>query len=234
MVTGSGQAETKDFDLSGFTGIQASHAFTILVNQADSFKVQVTADDNLWNSLDIGISENTLHLRTKPGVNITSSLLKAIITLPAISILDISGASNVTVSDFRSDNRLTFNLSGGSNVKSDNLKSGITTFDLSGASTATGSIDTSTVKFIARGGSRVDLSGSGTDATIDASGFSRITLEQFQLRNTTVILSEGSEARVNTQNIPSADLSGVSNLYYTGSPTIGYVQTSGGSAIHQQ
>ena len=90
-ITGSGKAETRDFNLSGFTGVQASNAFTIQVSRADTTKVQVTADDNLWNSLDISISESTLHLRAKPGVNIINSTLKATITLPAISSLDMSG-----------------------------------------------------------------------------------------------------------------------------------------------
>ncbi len=68
-VTGSGKAETRDFALSNFTGIQAANAFSTQINKADAFKVQVTADDNLWNSLDISTSGNTLHLRAQAKFN---------------------------------------------------------------------------------------------------------------------------------------------------------------------
>jgi hypothetical protein len=233
-VTGSGKEETRDFNLSGFTGIQASNAFTVQVNSGNSFKVQVTADDNLWNYLDISTSGNTLHLRVKPGTAIINSTLKAAITMPAITVMDFSGASTCSLVGFNSNDNLNVSLSGSSTININNLKSGPATFELSGASNATGGLNATSLKFVATGGSEVTIGGSGIDLNIDASGGSRVTLDALKVQNASVMLSGGSEARLNAQNIGSANLSGGSNLYYTGNPTIGNLQTSGGSNIHKE
>lgn len=233
-VTGSGKVETRDFSLSGFTGIQASNTFSVQVSRADSFSVQVTADDNLWDSLDISVSGSVLRLRAKPGININNSTLKAIVILPSISSLDLSGASTATVDKFTSTSRMTCVLSGASEANIINVTSGPATFDVSGASTLSGFVTITTGKFLASGGSIISLGGSGTSTTIDASGGSRVTLNEFPVEDTSVTLSGGSEARVFGLKITSADLSGGSNLYYVDNPTIGSVQTSGGSGIHQE
>jgi hypothetical protein len=233
-VTGSGKAETREFNLSGFSEIQAANAFSIQVSSSESFKVRVTADDNLWNSLDISVSGNTLHLRPKPGIGIIGGTLKADVTMPSVKSLDLSGASSATLSGFNSNDNVNFTLSGAAKVNLDNMKSGPSIFELSGASNASGSFTTSNVKLTTSGGSNVNLEGSATDITIDASGASHIILKQFKANKASVVLSGGSEARVNVQSINSADLSGASNLYYTGNPTIGNLQTSGASGIHHE
>lgn len=234
VVRGSGKSETRDFQLAGFTGIQAGNAFSIQVSREDSFKVQVTADDNLWDSLDISVSGTELHLQARPGVSVINSTLKAVVTLPQVSSLDVSGAANASIGGFNSDNGMTFTISGAGAVKIDDMKSGDTVFEISGAGNASGKISTAGIRFSASGGSRTDLSGTGTDGNIEASGGSRVTLDQFQLQKVSVTLSGGAEGRVNAQNITSADLSGGSNLFYVGSPTLGKVQTSGGSSIRPE
>ncbi len=233
-ITGSGTTETRDFSLSGFTGIQAANAFSVQVNRSDSFSVRITADGNLWDSLDISIAGKALRLRAKPGINIVNATLEAVVTLPSIDSLDFSGASTATLSNFTSNSAISFVMSGGSTANISNMKSGPTVFDISGASTVSVSMDMTSGKFIVSGGGQINLVGTGTNTTIDASGGSRLTLNEFAVETTKVVLSGGSEARVFAQKITSADLSGGSNLYYVGSPTIGNVQTSGGSGIHQE
>jgi hypothetical protein len=234
IIRGSGRTETRDFSLSDFAGIQAGNAFSIQVNRSDSFKVQVTADNNLWDSLNISVSNNILHLQSKPDVSIQNSTLKAVVTLPSITSLDLSGASAATISDFNSDSNMIFTLSGGSTINVGEMRTRYTTFDMSGGSNISGEMTIDSGKFVASGGSRVNLSGSGTDLTIDASGGSPVTLDKFMAESVSVILSGGSTARVNAKNITLADLSGGSNLYYVDSPVIGKVQTSGGSNIRQE
>jgi hypothetical protein len=233
-VRGSGETQEKDFSLSGFTGIQVANSFEVLVERDDMFNVQVTADDNLWDSLDISVTGSTLHIGAKRGVNILNSTLSAVITLPSMAVLDLSGASSADVDGFSSDSNLNFMLSGASSVSIGNMKSGSTIFDLSGASSATGNVTMTGGKFMASGASKITLSGSGNDASIDASGNSKITLDQMKLQSVTVILSGSSEARVDAQKITSADLSGNSDLFYSGSPVIGNIQTSGDSKIQKE
>jgi hypothetical protein len=233
-VSGSGKTQVRDFDLSGFTGIQAGSAFTLQVNRADVFKVQVTADDNLWDSLDIIKNGNTLRLGTKSGVLITNANLQAVVSLPALSSLDLSGAARASLTSFSSDSDLSYVLSGASSANLNNLKSGKTIFDLSGASSVSGSVIITDGQFTLTGASKANLSGSGTSASLDASGASSAILDQLKLQDVTLTLSGASQARVNSQKISSADLSGASHLNYVGTPVMGKIQTSGGSGISQQ
>jgi hypothetical protein len=234
IVNGSGKAETKDFSLAGFSGIQAAAGFSLQVSQSDAYKVTVTADDNLWPDLDVSVSGGSLHLQSKPGVNFRNTTLKAVVTMPALKAVDFSGAASAAVSGFQSADGLTGKLSGAARMSLDNVKCGPMACDISGAGALSGNAAAADVKFTVSGAGRVTLSGSGTTASIDASGASRVTLDQFSLQKVSVVLSGASEARVNAQNITSADVSGVSHLYYTGSPTLGKINTSGGSTVGKE
>ncbi len=230
-VTGSGIPETRSFALSGFTGIQAAAAFAVRASRADSYSVQITADNNLWDSLDIRVSGNALYLRTRPGASIRNSTLGAAITCPAISNVSLSGAARCTLSGFNSNSNTVFNLSGASTAEFENVRCGNTTFDLSGASGVTGRITTADCKFTMSGASTAGLSGAGSTASIDASGASQANLSQFLLQTATITLSGASLAMVNCQKITSADLTGGSMCYYADSPTMGNIKTSGGSGM---
>jgi len=81
------------------------------------------------------------------------------------------------------------------------------------------------------GGSSLEIEGSARDIQIESSGGSRADLTDFPAHNATVHLSGGSQATVNLNGILNANLSGGSQLQYTGTPTMGDISLSGGSAI---
>jgi hypothetical protein len=231
MTSGSGLPETRQLNLTDFTRIQASHSFQLEVSRADFYSVQVTADDNLWNVVDIAETGGILRLRVKPGVAVQNATLKATVTLPAITGLDLSGASRATVDGFDSENAMAFHLSGASTAKVANMKAGRTAFDVSGASNLSGHMTTGDAEFVVSGAGKVTLAGFGTAGKINASGAGTVDLKEFQLQSASVRLSGGSTAIVDAQKIDPADLSGASHLHYTGTPTIGGLTTSGGASI---
>ena len=104
-------------------------------------------------------------------------------------------------------------LSGGSVANAQNFNvSGNLGFDLSG-------------------GSRVTMSGQASDLTVAGSGGSNINLEDLQANDASVDLSGGSQSIVNISGRLNAELSGGSQLHYKGNPTLGNVDSSGGSII---
>ena len=233
-VNGSGKMETRDFNLSGFSGIQAATGFIVQMSQGNSYKVLVTADDNLWDKLDISQSGGTLHLQSKPGITIRNATLKAIVTLPSLKKIDLSGAAKGTAGGFNSGNSLVITLSGAGTLNLDGGKFGSTKIDISGASTLSGNTNIDEATFSVSGAGKVNISGTGGSATIDASGGGQLILDQFKVQKVSVTLSGGSQARVNCQNITQANLSGSSYLYYVDNPTLGKIQTSGGSVINKE
>ena len=82
------------------------------------------------------------------------------------------------------------------------------------------------------GGSRVAVSGSGEDISIDASGGSGADLAAFTVVNANVDASGGSQVTVNVSGTLNVDASGGSQVYYTGNPTLGVIDTSGGAQVH--
>ena len=81
------------------------------------------------------------------------------------------------------------------------------------------------------GGSQVTMTGQATDLTLSGSGGSIMRLGDLQANNATVDYSGGSQGTVNLNGKLDISLSGGSQLHYKGNPTLGTVDSSGGSII---
>ena len=81
------------------------------------------------------------------------------------------------------------------------------------------------------GGSDAMVSGTGDDITVDASGGSDADLAEFQVVDANIDASGGSEVIINASGTLNVDASGGSQVYYLGSPSMGQIDTSGGSDV---
>ena len=81
------------------------------------------------------------------------------------------------------------------------------------------------------GGSQLTGQGSTGELTVDASGGAQLHFADYLVRDAEIELSGGSQATINLDGILNADLSGGSQLYYYGNPTLGEIETSSGSQI---
>lgn len=81
------------------------------------------------------------------------------------------------------------------------------------------------------GGTDVTVSGTGEDIAVDASGGSDADLASFQVVDANIDASGGSDVTVNASGTLNVDASGGSQVYYLGSPTMGQIETSGGSNV---
>lgn len=81
------------------------------------------------------------------------------------------------------------------------------------------------------GGSRVSASGSGEDIALNASGGSGADLAAFPVVNANVDASGGSQVTVNVSGTLNVDASGGSQVSYSGNPTLGTIDTSGGAQV---
>jgi hypothetical protein len=81
------------------------------------------------------------------------------------------------------------------------------------------------------GGSRVTASGSGKDIAINASGGSGADLAAFPVVNANIDASGGSQVTVNVSGTLNVDASGGSQISYSGNPSLGTIDTSGGAQV---
>ena len=113
----------------------------------------------------------------KPGYGITgAATMRAKVTMPELTGLDLSGASHTTVAGFNSDKSLKTQVSGASSLGGD-LTCGDAQFNVSGAS-------------------KVNLKGSAQDLNVEASGASTVDLSNFASKNTVVNASGASKVIV--------------------------------------
>jgi len=235
-VTGSGKLATWDFSYSDFAKIEIGNAFNVDIVKADSYLVRVTVDDNMYEYLDINKQGDTLHIRLKWNYDYDYETITrtATINLPDLEKLGLSGASKAKVDGFSSSHTLDFDLSGASNVNISNMRAGNTNITLSGASKASGSIEMADGTFDLSGASSLELQGAADDVDIEASGASDFGLSDFSVVDADVNLSGASDAIINASGRLDANLSGASELLYIGNPTMGSIKTSSGSKISQK
>ena len=213
-VTGSGNLTTETFDFSDFTRVEAQNGFQIEVTQSSTFSIEITADDNVHEFIEVEKSGETLVIRLRGNRFYRSVTLEAKITMPELYKLELSGGSQASITGFSSSHDFEVEMSGGSRISGD-ITAGDADFELSG-------------------GSQVNLEGTADDLIIDASGGSQLNLEAFSVDDAYIKLSGGGRATVNVSGTLDVDLSGGSRVLYVGEPTMGAIELSGDSTVSEK
>jgi len=210
-ITGSGNLVTKQYPLTNFTGVSAGSVFDVTVKPGAAPGVSVTVDDNLVEYLDVSTSGERLNLHLKSNTNVRNATLKAVVTVPELTSLDLSGASKGHVEGCRSTKALDIDLSGASHLEGE-LESGDMHMGISGAS-------------------RADLKGTAGNLRLNVSGASHADLEQLQIKDANVDADGASHATVRPSGKLQARASGASSVQYAGQPANVDSQTSGASSV---
>ncbi len=205
-LIGSGNVVTEEFDLSGFDQVEVTDAFEVEIRQGDAFSVVVRVDDSVKQG-------STLRIGLKPisSSTVSDMTLEAEVTMPQLTGIELSGASDGSVTGFMSTEALYAEVSGASSLRGD-IEAGGVRFDVSGASD-------------------VKLRGSGEDLVMDVSGASSADLADFPVADADIEVRGASSATVNVSGRLDVEANGASRVRYRGSPTLGNVDSSGGSSI---
>jgi hypothetical protein len=214
VLIGSGNLETEEYTFANFTAVEINSAFEFEIKQSGSYSINVTADDNVIDYVQVSKDGQTLKIGLGRVLLHGPVTLRASVTMPELSGLTVSGASRGTVSDFSSTGGLDMTVSGASRVTGDITADNVG-FDISGAST-------------------IQLEGSANDLNANVSGASHFNLDDFMVNDAQVNFSGASTGTVNLNGRLDANLSGASRLWYIGEPTMGDINTSGASTISKK
>jgi hypothetical protein len=228
----SGNMVTRDFDFTGFTRIKVGNAFKVDIARSDNYSITVMIDANTAEGLKVIKNGDTLEIGRKPFWNFWGVLnrTQVTITLPDLRSLELSGACEGNVKGFKSSNSFNLKLSGASDLDID-MEAGNFKSDMSGASSFNGFLKAANSDIELSGASDVTLTGSGGDIRIKASGASQANLQNYPVGNADIVLSGASISILNASGKLNADLSGASRLEYTGNPTLGKIDVTGGSSF---
>jgi hypothetical protein len=215
-LEGSGDIVTEEQDLSGFDELRVSHSFQVDVKRGEAFRVVTHVDENAIDYLVVEKKGDTLRIGLDSDYNYTmnDTTLEAEVIMPELTGVRLSGSSDAAISGFASNDPFSADLSGSSTLRGE-LESGDASFDVSGSS-------------------GVNLTGAAQDLTIDASGSSDIDLSAFPVFDAKVDASGSSTVTVKPGGTLDVDASGASNVYYLGEPTLGNIDSSGGSSVEHK
>lgn len=200
-----------------FNRIKVSHAIKVIITQADTESLAVSASEEKYtDDIITELNGNTLDIRSK-GNSWTGRggrHLKVYVSFRELEGIEISGASDV--------------LAVGA-VKQPSIK-----IDISGASTFKADIRVKTLSLDMSGASKTVLAGTADVLKADCSGAS--DMEAFELNTNTANLdvSGASDIEINVSTDITAEASGASSIRYKGTASVSNVKTSGASSIKKK
>ncbi len=210
-LNGSGKIISQEIDVTDFNSLNARGAFVLKVNQADSYKVSLSIDDNLTSRVKFTLDHKTLKLNIEAPATFFPTALTVTIAMPEIVGLNLSDGAVASLSGFQSPEDFSLFLSGNSSV-SGSIEAGSVSMYLSGSSTAI-------------------LSGGGMDLDLTSLEASKLDLSKFSLMRAKVRLDQESEALLNVTGQFDVDLNGKSKLYFVGNPIFTNTSISGDSIM---
>ena len=209
-IRGSGNVITIEVPVDDFTRLAVSHSFEVNVTVGEQPSLVLRVDDNLEDSLDVGVTDDTLRIGLKPRTTVSNETLEADVTVISLDAIDSSGAVNVHL---------------------DTLAGSTLDLRLSGASEVDGAVDFESITSEVSGASNISLSGRAANLDVDASGASDLSLLDLDVDGLIVRLSGASSAEVSVNDSIVATLSGASSLRYRGDPDVSALDISGASTI---
>ena len=109
-IEGSGNMETRTFDLDDFDAIEMGGAFAVDVRFGNKQSVEITIDDNLWENLEADVSGGTFELGWDKNCDPDGDC-KVVIVMKKLERLEVHGACEAEIADF-DGGRFEFNVHG--------------------------------------------------------------------------------------------------------------------------
>ncbi len=131
LLAGCGPVRTQTYNFTDFTRVEVGYAFHVEVVQSDSYSVSITANEDIFNNIQVSQEGETLKIHLTQSA--TFGTRKAEITMPDLRAINLSRAAKGTIKGFSSSGDFTLDLSGASSLDGD-LTAGDVDFHVAGAS----------------------------------------------------------------------------------------------------
>ncbi|MBC7850058.1 MAG: DUF2807 domain-containing protein [Chitinophagaceae bacterium] len=203
-------------NVSGFTSIEVSDGVDVYITQSDEESVVVSANkteyrDKIQTKVEKGVLK--IYFGDDKGFTIgwRDRKLRAYISIKSLENLHAGGGSDIIIKGTITSDKLSLDLSGGSDFVGD-VKSAQLTVGISG-------------------GSDVKVSGAATNLKVNASGGSDFSGNDMKSEYAIVEVSGGSDATLSVSKELYAEASGGSDIHYSGNPVIKHKSSSGGGSV---
>ena len=233
----AGDPITKEFAIDGtYTELEVHDAFDVTVSDAVDV-ITITAGENVMPYVIVEKVENTLKIYIKPVANFYGGDLKAVIPYNIdLTKVDLSGASEFHSVYGLVGHEVKVELSGASDLYCD-IEADEVDMDLSGASYFEGYVDASVLDLDMSGASDATMKGQVITLDLDLSGASTIKKTitglnyGFECDFCNGVMTGSSDAYIHCNLNIKVNLSGASELHFTGSAFTADSSCTGGSEI---
>lgn len=176
------QTETKEYHLSGFSGLDVSYTYHVELTRSNRYLVTVESPDFLVPFLQVDVRDGNLRLAMsdlprdiRRRMDTGHYKLRAIVHMPELNVVRMSGASKIeSVGEFAARKTFRAILSGATNASGISIRATEAEIECSGASKLSLKGDFDRVNAGVSGSSTVNLDVNAKDARMGLSGASRI------------------------------------------------------------
>jgi len=202
--------DREDRSVSGFTQLEVSGAFEIVLTQGNTESLTIEADEKIMSSIKTRVTGNTLEIYTKGTIR-NYKVMRVYVTFKQLESIDLSGAVKVTADQSLQFDRLDLDISGACTIEFD-MEADRLDLDLSGAS-------------------KLSLNGYVNYLEADCSGSSKLMLAGLKTKRISFESSGASTAEFWVTESLDVETSGASNVRYKGNPATVNVENSGASSV---
>jgi len=204
-IVGKGKILTDNRTVSSFNAIDidAPVKSNITVTPGAQPSVVLNGYENIIKIIKVRVEGNTLHIYTDNFLNLSSDKdVSAEITVPSLSSLSISGASDANINGNISGSDFSLHISGVGKVNIANVNVSSLSAHISGAGDVTIN------------------SGSVNTALYQLSGTGSVSAFNLQTQQSSATVSGAGDIELNVQKQLDAHISGAGSIRYKGHPVI--------------
>jgi hypothetical protein len=211
-LEGNGRLISENRTTSEFSGVRSNSSFIIRITKDAVFSIEVTADENLINSIRTTVSDGDLVVDTKRDRCIQSDDNILInIHMPSIDRVDQNGSGYIDVSDFDCTNLEVGNTDSGD-------------IDI-------GVIHSNSVDIDLTGSGSVNISGTANSGEYTVTGSGRINADDLRVNECNAKISGSGNVYCYVSDLLDITITGSGNVYYLGSPALSQHITGSGEVI---
>jgi hypothetical protein len=201
-VHGSGNTVKQDRTQQGFTKLKIYGPFEVLLQQSDSYKVELETDDNLQQYVEVRKEGSELVIKLQDNLNISNDKgMKLYINVPEIEDLSVAGSTDVKAQgNFVTSRKMTLDIAGSGEIDM-RLKAPELEVSIAGSGTA-------------------KLEGETRNLDISIAGSGDYLAEKLLSENAKVSVSGAGNCRLYASKTLDVSVAGSGDIFYHGKPTI--------------
>jgi Putative auto-transporter adhesin, head GIN domain len=197
-VKGSGNHVTQNVSMGKFSHIYIEGGYKVVLKQDSSYKVSITADDNLMQYIHTESDGGELHIHSRKNMCGSGEI---VINIGVGNLEELRGAGAV---DFTSDGKL--------NTKDLKIK-------LDGAGKVDLDLTAANVITEGSGSNEITLKGQATSNKVDLMGSGKIYALDFVVGAYDIHTTGASHCEINVLNSLDVNTTGASEIQYRGNPS---------------